>query len=99
MDTISSAIERITPNVAKQMLERVFSNAKVDAPSREAFGRDMAAGGWVLNGSPIVFSVDGVLLDGRARLHACIDSGSAFDTLVIRGVRRQHQWHRFSVVI
>ena len=86
MDSISSAIERITPNVAKQMLERVFSNAKVDVPSREAFGRDMAAGGWVLKGSPIVFSVNGVLLDGRARLHACIDSGTAFDTLVIRGI-------------
>lgn len=86
MDTISSTIERISPHIAKQMLERVFSNAKVDVPSREAFARDMAAGAWVLNGSPIVFAKDGALLDGRARLHACIDSGAVFDTLVIHGI-------------
>ncbi len=86
MDTITSAVERVTPDTAKRMLERVFSNAKVDIPSRDAFARDMAAGNWVLNGSPIVFAANGTLIDGRARLHACVDSGAAFDTLVIRGI-------------
>ena len=66
METFSSAVEQITPTIAKQMLEQVFSNAKVDAPSRESFARDMAAGSWVLNGSPIVFATGGALLDGRA---------------------------------
>lgn len=83
---IESAVELVTPNIAKTMLERVFSAAKVDGPSRHAFARDMATHQWVLNGAPIVFSADGSLLDGRARLHACIDSGEAFKTLVIRGV-------------
>ncbi|MBB3878799.1 hypothetical protein [Sphingomonas pseudosanguinis] len=86
MDTPTFSVERIAPNVAKQMLERVFSSAKVDTSSRESFTRDMAAGGWVLNGAPIVFGTDGSLLDGRARLHACIDSGATFETLVIRGI-------------
>ncbi|WP_440980037.1 hypothetical protein ACQHGV_07680 [Sphingomonas pseudosanguinis] len=86
MDTPTFSVERIAPNLAKQMLERVFSSAKVDTSSRESFARDMAAGGWVLNGAPIVFGTDGSLLDGRARLHACIDSGATFETLVIRGI-------------
>lgn len=83
---ISSSVERITPDQAEQMLARALSNAKIDQPSREAFERDMRAGAWVLNGAPIVFANDGRLLDGRARLLACIRSGSPFDTLVIRGV-------------
>lgn len=83
---IEPAVELITPERAKTMLECVFSAAKVDGPSRQAFARDMAAHQWILNGAPIVFSADGSLLDGRARLHACIDSGEAFQTLVIRGV-------------
>jgi hypothetical protein len=83
---ISSSVERITPDKAEQMLARALSNAKIDQPSREAFERDMRAEGWVLNGAPIVLTADGTLLDGRARLLACIRSGSPFDTLVIRGV-------------
>lgn len=83
---ISSSVERITPDKAEQMLARALSNAKIDQPSREAFERDMRAGTWVLNGAPIVFATDGTLLDGRARLLACIRSKRPFDTLVVRGV-------------
>jgi hypothetical protein len=84
--TISSRIERITPVVAEQMLQRVVSTSRADPPSLQAFERDMAAGHWVLNGAPIILSPDGQILDGRARLLACVRSGSSFDTLIVQGV-------------
>ena len=62
--TVESAIELITPDTAKTMLERVFSAAKVDTPSRQAFARDMTAHQWVLNGAPIVFSAHGACWTG-----------------------------------
>lgn len=86
LSAISSRIEHVTPVAAKQMLERAVGNAKLDHGSVQAFERDMREGRWALNGAPIVLSADGRLLDGRARLTACVRSDAAFDTLVVQGV-------------
>lgn len=83
---ITSRVERITPDIAKSMLERIIGSAKLDHASVQAFQRDMHDGRWILNGSPIVLSSDGQVLDGRARLDACARSNAPFDTLVIQGV-------------
>jgi hypothetical protein len=83
---IKSRVQEITPVIAKQMLERVVSSAKLDQASVQTFERDMRESRWSLNGAPIVFSTDGYLLDGRARLTACVRSSAPFETLVIEGV-------------
>lgn len=46
----------------------------------------MRVGRWALNGCPLIVASDGRLLDGRARLHACIRAGISFDTLVVTGI-------------
>lgn len=84
--TITSRVELITPDLATAMLARVAGNGRVDKPTQRSFERDMREGRWVLNGAPLVLSGDCQVLDGRARLHACIAAGTSFETLVIRGV-------------
>lgn len=86
ISAITSRIESVTPETAKRMLEHVVGSAKLDQGTVQAFERDMRDGRWALNGAPIVLSADGQLLDGRARLNACVRSGAAFDSLVVQGV-------------
>lgn len=86
LDTITSRVETITPDLATTMLARVAGNRRVDKGTQLSLERDMREGRWVLNGAPLVFSQDGQVLDGRARLHACVAAGVSFETLVVRGV-------------
>lgn len=86
LDTITSSVETITPELAATLLARVAGNGRVDKGTQLSLERDMRDGRWVLNGAPVVLSQDGQVLDGRARLHACIAAGVSFQTLVVRGV-------------
>jgi hypothetical protein len=86
LDEIAWEIAEITPSAAAEMLGNVHASGHVDQLALAAFGKDMSAGQWVLNGAPIVLSSDGSLLDGRARLHACVKSGAPFQALVVKGV-------------
>jgi hypothetical protein len=86
LSSITSRIERVTPEIAKRLLERVVSSGKLDQASVQAFEGDMRDGRWTPNGAPIVLSPDGQVLDGRTRLNACIRSGAPFDTLIVQGV-------------
>lgn len=86
---VTVAIERITPRVAEQMLERNTHNR---SPKREPIKKALTDGQWVLNGATIVFDYNGVLMDGQNRLIACVKSGIPFDTVVVRGVDPKSQW-------
>lgn len=81
-------IRRISPADAAEMLSRVAASGHVDKLTLEAFEQDMRAGRWLLNGAPIIVSSDDQVLDGRARLHACVRSGNAFETLIIKGIKK-----------
>lgn len=81
---VSLSIERITPDVAKEMLERNIANRD---RKREPIVKAIKDGEWLLNGATIVFSDKGVLLDGQNRLYACISSGIPIDTIVVRGIK------------
>ena len=77
---------RITPEVAASMLTTNTSNRPI---SRQHVGRlaaSMNRGDWDLNGSTIKVAATGRLLDGQHRLSACVESGCAFDTLVVYGL-------------
>ena len=80
---ITVTLERITPEVAHDMLG---VNTHNRTTHRNAYARDMADDKWQVNGSTIVFSKTGLLLDGQTRLLACVESNKAFDTFVVRGV-------------
>ena len=80
---VSIRIERITPAIAEKMLEHNTHNRD---PKRESIVRAIESGEWFLNGATIVFSSDGVLLDGQNRLMACTRSGIPIDTIVVRGL-------------
>jgi hypothetical protein len=83
---IISAVETVTPEMAATLLQRVIATGKIDQSTFQAFERDMRRGAWVLNGAPVVIERGGNVLDGRARLHACVRSKCNFNTLIIRGV-------------
>lgn len=80
---VTMTLERITPEIAHDMLGVNTHNRSIH---RNAYAKDMANDKWQVNGSTIVFSSDGLLLDGQTRLLACIESDKAFDTFVVRGV-------------
>lgn len=87
---VSVSIETITPDVAIAMLERNVNNRNLNHKKNKYKGA-MERGEWMLNGSTIVFDDDGKLLDGQHRLDACVSSGVAFTTVVVRGIRAKAQ--------
>ncbi|MEH7879332.1 hypothetical protein V7799_17715 [Rhizobium laguerreae] len=84
---ITWEIQQITPQLAAELLQHVVTNGHVDRSTLQAFERDMRDRRWVLNGAPIILSTDGQVLDGRARLHACVRSGVSFQTIIVKGIR------------
>lgn len=80
---VSMHVERIYPSTARQMLKTNIHNRD---KYRNAIKKVIEQGLWKLNGATIVWSNDGVLLDGQTRLQACVDSGKPIDVIVVRGI-------------
>ncbi len=55
----------------------------------EQYRERFSNGEWVINGDTVVFDEDGFLVDGEARMRACVMSGVPFTTFVIRGIRKE----------
>jgi len=83
---LTVSVEQITPGVSAEWLAVNTHNRKHRPKLVEKYARDMQANQWQANGSTIVFSKDGVLLDGQHRLMACVKSGTPFVSIVVRGV-------------
>lgn len=86
---ITQQIETITPAIAAEYLKNNTNNR----PLKNQWVTDIAnmirRGQWVLDGNPIRFSEDGVLLDGQHRLQAIIRAGIPVQTLVVRGLPKE----------
>lgn len=80
---VSIHIERIYPHTASEMLKTNVHNRD---KYRNAIKKVIEDGLWKLNGATIVWSDDGILLDGQTRLQACVDSGKPIDVIVVRGI-------------
>lgn len=76
----------ITPDMARDMLGHNDNNRHVSQRRVKLLAREMASGGWQVNGDSIRFGANGRLLDGQHRLHACIAADKPFDTYVITGL-------------
>lgn len=78
--------EFITPEKAKDYLERNTKNRAINLNHAEKLANEMANGRWVCNSATIGFGADGRLIDGQHRLTACVISGVGFSSLVVRNI-------------
>ncbi|MBR3314229.1 MAG: hypothetical protein IKG18_08835 [Atopobiaceae bacterium] len=85
---VTVSIEIITPETAMAMLEANVCNRD---EKREPLVAAIENGEWKLNGETIVFSDEGVLLDGQNRLNACVRANKPIVTLVVRGIAASAQ--------
>jgi hypothetical protein len=83
---IASQTQIISPDRAKQLATQFFATSKVSSTLVRAYADDIRHGRWLLNGASIVLSSEGKVLDGRARILACIEAGRPFETLIVEGV-------------
>lgn len=81
----------ITPEIAHDFLGHNTKNRHVTRRRVETYAADMAAGRWNATGVPLIFDVNGNLIDGQHRLLACIESDCSFTTGVIRGADESAQ--------
>jgi len=87
---VTVSVQEITPQAASEMLERNYrNNRSINARRVETYAADMKAGKWTFTGEPIVFDVDGDLVNGQHRLTAIIKSGIAIASLIVEGVEDQ----------
>ena len=85
----TSIVETITPERAQEYLKKSGGNRNISKAVVDSYATSMRQGKWLLNGEPIVFDIDGTLLNGHHRLHASIKAGVPFQTFVVRGVEHE----------
>jgi hypothetical protein len=85
---ITAAIETISPSSARTILD------KFDGPNRptsrlrvDRLAEIIGDNHWRLNGQPIIFGTDGLLLDGKHRLTAIANGERTVEVLVVRGIQ------------
>lgn len=78
----------VTPDLAASWLDQCNSNNRsIRQDHVNRLAADMLANKWRgRNGEAIRFDTSGRLVDGQHRLWACVQSGKAFETLLVRGV-------------
>lgn len=84
---------RVTPDIAKAMLEHNTHNRKMRPYIVVRYANDMANGCWGQTYDTIKFATDGTLLDGQHRLAAVVKSGRTIDFLIAYGVAKEEQAH------
>lgn len=85
------AFVSVTPEMARRWLARNTRNRNIRKQTLDSYKRDMRAGNWRLEGSPIKFAPDGTLLDGQHRLTAIMETGVTVVMAVARGIAPEAQ--------
>jgi len=83
---VTHAVVKITPDHAMKLLEGNTHNRPIRDGHVAKLARAMTEGRWRLNGTTIVVSKTGKVLDGQHRLWACVEAGVPFQTVLITGV-------------
>jgi len=86
--TPQGGIVRITPAIARAWLEEknYEDNRPISGTRVQFYARQMATDRWRMNGEPIIFDTEDMLLNGQHRLKAIIESGKTIEVFVIRGI-------------
>lgn len=81
----------ITPEMAEKLIEEATNplNRPVSDNTVDEYADQMKKGKWRLNGESIIFSKEGLLLDGQHRLWACYKANKSFTIMVTRGVDKE----------
>lgn len=82
----SATVEKLTPEMAEELLSRNTHNRTVKRKNIEKIARAITNGEWKLNGEAIKISTTGTILDGQHRLLAVIETGATIETLIITGL-------------
>ena len=78
----------VTPELAQKWLDEHNTNNRKKKPEAiTRYAREMEHGRWDADASDIKFSRTMELLDGQNRLHACVQSGVPFPTLIRTGLK------------
>ncbi len=85
----TSIVETITPQKAQEYLAKSGGNRNISKGVVNSYATTMREGKWLLNGEPIVFDLNDVLLNGHHRLYAVIQSNTPIQTFVTRGVEHE----------
>jgi len=83
---ITSAIEKVTPEIAAQYLANNDGNRNIRTSRVREISGLIQRGEWKVTHQGIAFSRDGRLLDGQHRLLACIDADMPIDIMVTRNL-------------
>lgn len=89
MAIIKTAIETITPEIAKAYLEHNTTNRNPNKNQVAYYARMMSEGKWVLNGESIIFDSEGNLIDGQHRLMAVVLANTPIQAIVVRDVEHE----------
>lgn len=84
-----SFVVDITPAVATLLLQTIDRQRPLKEGVAEKYGRDMAAGNWLVTNSGIGFDKKGHLIDGQHRLWGCVDADVNFRTMVTIGLEEE----------
>lgn len=79
---VQMSLMEIGPDVAKAWLENEHPNNRRTPSTTSKYATEMASGGWRWTPEPIVFSIDGKLINGGNRLRAVIESGVSIPATV-----------------
>lgn len=83
--------EVVTPEIAREWLDRTRINRPLRADQVDAHVRDMKGGRWRPVGDPVRFDKDERLIDGQHRLTAIVKSGVDITFAVVRGLEPDDQ--------
>jgi len=87
--SMRTSIVTITPEMAKDMLERNMPHNRhvpINSSVVKQYSEAIKAGEFILNGESIKISDKGELIDGQHRLKACIMAGVPFTTVIVYDV-------------
>lgn len=87
----SYSVLEVTPQLAKEWLDRNTHNRNLRERAIAAYARDMKTGNWAENGEAIKFAADGTLLDGQHRLSAIIEADVTIRMLIVTGLQSADQ--------
>lgn len=79
----------VSPELAAEWLKRNRKNRPINATHVAKLVRDMKAGRWAPSPQPIVFDVDGDLIDGQHRLRAVMEAGVSIAMAVAENAPRE----------
>lgn len=82
-------IKKITPDIAKKLLENNTANRSVRQSTIDRYAELMKSGQWHDNGESISIDENGVIVNGQHRLMACVKAGIPFNAVIVKGVKSE----------